>query len=55
VTLGIAAQAAGRYYVLASDSWNAVEPVNGRLELRAELGGTNESGQPSLEVRFIRD
>ena len=55
VTLGIAVQAAERYYLIASDSWDDVELEDGRLELRAELGGPQDSAHSGLEVRFIRD
>jgi hypothetical protein len=55
LTLGIAVQAADRYYMVAADSWDGVEVAAGGVELLAELSGTDGGGPGDLAAEFTRD
>lgn len=55
LTLGIAVQAADRYYMVAADSWDGVEVAAGGVELRAELSGTDGEGPGDLAAEFTHD
>jgi hypothetical protein len=53
LTLGLAVQAADRYYLVAADGWEElVVPATG-MTIHAEIRGGKEGGIGSFEVRFL--